>query len=188
MNTSEMKGMILWLIIGGTIGAVLGMWIGYMVATRAVSVEENKENEQRQEISSDDVNSMTDDGALIGSSVSESGDGALVSVQEQPAGLAVVVASIDIPRNGWIAIHEILDGALIGNVLGAARRDAGLYEGVVVNLLRATEPGSEYAVVLYVDNGNKEFDLQNDVPITDAAGNPTVVRFSAVTPPSPSGN
>jgi len=85
----------------------------------------------------------------------------VLAVHDQSAGSTVVVDSVQVPAPGvWVAVEELRDGNL-GNILGAARV-TGPATGVSVSLLRATVPGSTYAVVLYRDNGDGEFDATSD--------------------------
>lgn len=184
MNTENLKGALLWVIIGGTIGGLLGMWVGYTLGNQSPSIDGDKIPVADVQNSSDDPDGS---GVLIGTQASANGDGALLTIVDQPAGYAVIVAHLELPKSGWVAVHEVLPGDIIGNVLGAVRRDTGSYDAVVVDLLRATESGSSYAVVLYADNGNKEFDIRADIPITREDGTPIVERFAALLPVSPSG-
>ena len=51
------------------------------------------------------------------------------------------------------------------NALGAQRFDAGTYAEAHVDLLRNTEPGKTYFVILYNESGDGEFDLKEDTPL-----------------------
>lgn len=94
----------------------------------------------------------------------------------QTSGTQVHVKRVTVERAGWVAIHEI-EGGHVLNALGARRLDAGTHNDIVVELLRATEPGREYAAILYVDNGNKEFEVRGDLPMIDVKGNPLMQTF-----------
>lgn len=88
------------------------------------------------------------------SSLEESG---AVSVADQPAGPSVTVESVTVPPPGvWVAVREV-NGADLGNVLGAARV-VGPHSSITVTLLRSTEPKRSYAVELYRDDNNGAFD------------------------------
>lgn len=93
-----------------------------------------------------------------------------VDVEDQPAGNSVKISSIVLNEMGWVVIHEDASGKP-GNVLGAALVFAGEHSLVPVELLRNTEKGKTYHVVLHTDNGDRVFDLKKDFPITDSAGN-----------------
>jgi len=63
-------------------------------------------------------------------------------------------------------------------VLGAARVN-GPRSFVSVSLLRATEPNSSYAIELYRDDCNGEFDLATDSVYVDfATGAPVIAYFT----------
>lgn len=124
--------------------------------------------------------SNTTDGAVdtkqsvaAASSVEVSGDA--VSVQDQSAGNTVSVASATVPQTGWVAVR---DGN--GRVLGAARLEAGSHMSVQVELLRATESGGRYQVLLYVDDGDKAFDIHKDTLIMNADGSVSGAAFTAL--------
>lgn len=105
-------------------------------------------------------------------------DSGAASVNDQPSGDTVTVASVTVPPPGvWVAVREV-NGTDLGNVLGAARV-TGPRSDIVVPLLRATEPGLTYAVELYRDDGNDSFDLSNDsVYIDFSTGQPVTVYFT----------
>jgi hypothetical protein len=91
---------------------------------------------------------------------------ASVSVSNQAAGAIVTLGDTTFPTNdGWIAVREVEDGVL-GRILGAARYsiDLGLVPGSV-QLLRATEAGKTYAVTFFTENGDRVFDLNDDIII-----------------------
>ncbi len=89
-----------------------------------------------------------------------------VSVATQKAGNTVRVDAVTVsPPGVWVAVHEIMEEGL-GNVLGAARVHGPNIE-VLVPLLRGTEAGQTYAIVLYRDDGNGEFNLDKDSVYVD---------------------
>lgn len=102
----------------------------------------------------------------------------LLALTNQPAGDVVMVARVELPQDGWLVVHEVVDGH-VANALGAARKDAGTYEDIPIELLRKTDSGGSYVVILYVDDHDKEFDLKNDIPIVDPTGNPVMQQFMA---------
>ena len=91
------------------------------------------------------------------------GTGEAVTVRDQAAGASVAVASVTLNQMGWVAVRDE-----DGRVLGAARFDAGTMSDVSVPLLRATTANSSYQVLLYVDDGDREFDLHKDILIMGA--------------------
>ncbi len=96
----------------------------------------------------------------------------MISVDTQTAGNTVLVRKVNLQageKGGWIAVHEISDGVVV-NALGAARRESGEYVDTVVYLLRNTIKGGTYAIVLYSDDGDKQFNMKTDTPLTDDNG------------------
>lgn len=105
--------------------------------------------------------------------------GNTVSVRNQRAGSSVVVDTATLATDGWVVVHEeILDG-VIGNALGAARRNAGTYTDVAVELLRNTQPNKHYWVAVYADNGDKIFSLKDDAPLFGTMGELLLAGFTA---------
>jgi hypothetical protein len=114
---------------------------------------------------------------LKGNSVQPLPESGAVSVVNQPAGSSVIIESVTVPQPGvWIAVREV-NGADLGNVLGAVRVQ-GPRSTISVPLLRATEPGLPYAVELYRTDGGATFDLAtNSVYVDFVTGAPVIERF-----------
>lgn len=115
--------------------------------------------------------------------------GARVVAPDQPAGSSVRVTDVSLPPEGaWVVVHEIGPNAVFLNALGAHRYDTHVREGVV-QLLRPTEPGRQYAVVLYRDNGDRQFSLEEDFPLLDAQSHePIFDLFTATQSPQQTPN
>jgi hypothetical protein len=92
-----------------------------------------------------------------------------VAVIDQLAGDRVLLEEVTFETSGWAVVHEDIDGAP-GNALGAQRFDGGTRTDGYVELLRNTESGNLYYVILYLDDGDGEFDLKKDAPISSEEG------------------
>ena len=101
--------------------------------------------------------------------------GEAVTVRDQAAGSSVAVASVTLNQMGWVAVRDEN-----GRVLGAARFDAGTWSNVSVPLLRATTANSSYQVLLYVDDGDKQYDLHKDVLIMGTNGGVAGTTFKTL--------
>lgn len=88
----------------------------------------------------------------------------IVAAPNQSAGGTVLVNKVTSNTEIWVAVREDKNG-IMGNVLGAKKVAAGTSENVIVQLLRATVPGSKYYIVLFKDNGNGVFDSKMDTLI-----------------------
>jgi len=99
-----------------------------------------------------------------------------IDVRDQLAGNFATVAATTLSVDGWIVVHEESEGH-ITNALGAIRRDAGTYQDVEVPLLRATTAGTRYWVVLYSDDGDRQFSLATDFPLRTSEGSPITSSF-----------
>lgn len=87
-----------------------------------------------------------------------------LAVSDQAAGTQVYVTSAKLSQVSWIAVHDSKDW-----VLGAARFEPGTHTNALVPLLRGTEKGQKYQVVIYVDDGDKLFDFKKDQRTTSVA-------------------
>lgn len=97
-----------------------------------------------------------------------------VSVVDQSAGSNVAVKSVSLEAAGWVAVRDAS-----GKTLGAAWFPAGTQMNVSVSLLRATVAGQRYQVLLYADNGDKQFDLHTDTLLTQSDGSVAGTTFTA---------
>lgn len=88
---------------------------------------------------------------------------AFVSVDDQRAGGLVFIKHAEASKPTWIAVREVIDGS-IGNIIGA-EMVTGATDDVPVTLLRPTKAGQKYAVFLYQDNGDGQFDFKTDLLI-----------------------
>lgn len=101
-----------------------------------------------------------------------------ITVNDQFAGFTVSVDKLTLDTDGWVVIHEDIDGKP-GAILGASRRDAGTYEKVEIELVRNTEEGSTYYAMLHTDDGDRQFDHTKDLAITAGEGQPVMTAFEA---------
>jgi len=93
------------------------------------------------------------------------GDGEIV-VNDQPAGLTVELERATYPvSEGWIGVREF-DNEQLGFILGVVRfsESQSLVPEAII-LQRPTTPGSDYAVVVFTEDGDFDFNLANDVQI-----------------------
>ena len=120
------------------------------------------DTETDEEVSSPDT---TADAADKEPAELPTGEGA-VAVGDQAAGDRVALERVVFPIDeGWIAVRSYTDEQL-GNILGAARfsKEQGLVPEAVP-LLAPTTAGNEYAIVFFTENGDREFNLANDVQV-----------------------
>ena len=93
------------------------------------------------------------------------GDGKIV-VKDQPASSAIVLDSATYPvGEGWVGVREF-NNEQLGYILGVVRFSES--QGLVpseITLQRSTTAGRQYAVVVYTENGDFDFNLANDVQI-----------------------
>ena len=142
-------------IVGSFIaGFIIGIGIMFLIGDRVPSLNGNGGD--------DNVN-----GSGVGSTLMSENNS--IAVLDQLPGERVLLSGVSLENDGWVVIHEEVNGAL-GNALGAQRFDAGVREKGYVKLLRNTEANQTYHALLYDDNGDKEFNLEDDRPLRDSLG------------------
>ena len=67
--------------------------------------------------------------------------------------------SVAVVEPSWVVVRET------GWILGATRLESSA-NNVVVHLISETEQGRAYEVVIYVDDGDREFDYLRDMLVT----------------------
>lgn len=100
-------------------------------------------------------------------------------IVDQPADTRVVVSMIILKRSGWIAVHDLNADDSFGKILGARHFEEGQSFAQTVALLRATEEGKRYALVLHADDGDAKFDHTTEVPAKDKKGKFVFEAFTA---------
>lgn len=98
--------------------------------------------------------------------------GETVSAEDQAAGASAMI-SASLKKISWLAV---MDKDL--RILGAGRFVEGDVTGKV-ELLRATKAGETYFAVIFVDDGDKAFDLHKDMLVTTADGSVLGSEFKA---------
>lgn len=191
MTSDELKTAATGFLPGAVVGAVV-VWLAMSMTPAPVvpvtlpsdttdSTQDEKNAENSTEKSAGETQAPKGDtrpaAQQAGTNTLEAGD--------QPAGRAVLVKRVSLEKTSWIAVRDFADGK-IGNVLGASRKDKGTTQDVIIDLLRATEPGKQYAIVIFADNGDGAFSTKTDTPIL-AGAEPYRVTFSATTPVTPNG-
>ena len=82
----------------------------------------------------------------------------------QRAAESVWVDRAVLEQESWLTVREYTGGKL-GGILGAKRLPAGTHQAVVIELLAPTEPGKNYIIAVYLDNGDMLFDHRTDRPV-----------------------
>lgn len=164
--------------IGGFLLGVVAIWV-YDAAFVDDSLAQLPELDEATEESSDASRIGAATSTIIATVLPESDtQSETLAVRDQSAGGSVAVASVDLVAAGWIVVHEETNGT-IGNALGALRKDAGTHQNLTVPLLRDTQAGSRYWVILYTDDGDSLFSLDSDFPTLTGAGAPITSVFTA---------
>ena len=152
--------------VAGLIIGVLLVWVfgGDNKAADDAEIIEAETTEISLEETSNDTTTVAAD-TNTGAPSAQTGP-ASISVADQAAGDTVAITGAVYPNDeGWMGVRDSNNGQLSG-LLGVARfsKEQGLIP-TEIELQRATESGKEYAVVYYSDNGNRVFDLADDVQL-----------------------
>jgi hypothetical protein len=130
--------------------------------SKPVITEQSDDNE---EVSETDTTPNEPDDTTSDRPVLPVGNGS-VNVANQNASNRVTLSGVIFPiSEGWIGVREYNTGQL-GHLLGVVRFSEE--QGIVpseIYLQRSTTAGREYAVVIYTDNGDRSFNLAEDVQI-----------------------
>ncbi|MBI2612984.1 hypothetical protein HYW59_04245 [Candidatus Kaiserbacteria bacterium] len=166
-------------IVAGIILALIFIGGWWLIARNASLDTGEMETEREVEdtgmpTSSSAVNPSSVLGPLSEETPTIAGSHESIDVVDQPAGMTVKVSAATLAQTGWIAVRDV-----DGRTLGAGRFEAGVYADADVPLLRATTAGGRYQVLIYVDDGDKEFDLHKDILVTGADGTVAGDVFSA---------
>lgn len=145
-------------------GFILGVLIMWLISvTGATSLDEPEVNNTGEDVKDSAVSDSNTQDIHTGEIVVSPEDNK-IKIADQIAGNRVLFESVSISQPGWLVIHENKEGTL-GNALGARRYNAGNYTDGSVLLLRNTEVGNTYSAILYSDNGDKTFSLEDDKPL-----------------------
>ena len=146
-------------------GLIIGVGVMFLIGSSDLKPNTDVVGKELGGISNDGMTLKSENGSI--------------SVSDQLSGDRVLLDEVSFESVGWVVIHEENNGVL-GNALGARRFDAGLNKKGYVKLLRNTEIDQTYHALLYNDNGDKEFNLENDMPLRDSAGGFIEAVFNVV--------
>lgn len=156
-------GLIVWMFAGSTSEAPVVDETPDDTASETAGEEGNDTTDTNNDTNTTESNNGDEDTSGTSSedtmSNMEVGDGS-VTVSDQAAGDSVALEAVTYPMtDGWIGVTEYSNDR-VGTLLGVARFSEG--EGLVpenIQLLRATEPGKNYAVVFYGPAATNQFSL-----------------------------
>lgn len=170
-------------IIAGLVALVViigGGWLvarersGTVTGSAATTTDTTLGAASTSENTSDTSSASTDSTVPSAKNPVVSAAGETVTVSDQPAGDKVVVADVSLGKPSWVVIRDTK-----GWALGAAWFNES-QKGAEVALLRNTNPGQTYEAVVYVDNGDKKFELHGeDMLVTSSQGAPVSSTFTA---------
>ena len=165
-------------IVAGIVLALVfigGWWLIATNASNGGKAGAETQNDQLTGSSSEQVQPGSVLGPISEETPTITASNESIDVADQSAGMSVKVKEASLVQTGWIAVR---DGN--GRTLGAGRFEPGVNTDVDVPLLRATEAGQSYQALIYVDDGDKEFDLHKDILVTKDDGSVAGDIFSAL--------
>jgi len=120
-----------------------------------------------------ETSSVTPTGVSETARPSMTASGESITVADQAEGSAVDVSAMSLTKASWIAIKDTK-----GWILGAGWFPAGATSGTVP-LVRNTQKGLQYEAVVYVDDGDKAFDMHKDMLVSNTDGTLVNAMFMA---------
>lgn len=151
---------------------VIGLIVGFIIGYVAINDDHEDYDDHENDVFVENTSSLIDSALDADSSVTQEVTtptievrDILVSVSDQDAGNAVFVSEVNTPTEVWVAVREDRNGEL-WSILGARKVQAGIHQNIRVPLLRETEPGTLYHVVVYEEDGNGIFDHKADTLIS----------------------
>ena len=153
---------------------VVGLLIGGMLVWAFSGPSEDHHNEEEMEHEASEMveeteateeEEMDEEEEMVEAPKLEVGDGSVV-VNDQPSGMTVSLDRATYPvEEGWIGVRDYNNGQL-SFIKGVVRFSAaaGLVPEEIV-LQIPTQPGREYAVVMFTEDGDNNFNPAGDVQI-----------------------
>jgi hypothetical protein len=152
-------------VVGLLIGGML-VWAFSGPSTNAPTTTDDEASEEAADTTDESTTEEnTSEDTASDTPVLQVGTGAIV-VNDQPASATIALSSATYPvGEGWIGVREF-DNEQLGFILGVVRfsESQGLVPQEIV-LQRPTSAGKQYAVVVYTENGDFDFNLASDVQI-----------------------
>lgn len=156
---------------------VVAFLLGYGTSARIVNRNRAGNMDVPKTAGADAASSLAD----IASATAESSGANAIAAGDQPAGDAVAV-EVNTDKTAWAVVHEDRAGKP-GNILGAQLFPAGKHLSTIA-LLRGTEAGKKYYVMLHADDGDRAFDYTQDQPMTNESEDPIIDVFTAIASPA----
>lgn len=169
MNDMETNNMTQWVIIGAAVVVLVigGAWL----AMRGSQDDMDDTEVTLSTTTAPTTTTVESTTNIPKGTVTATSDGESVVVSSQKAGETVAIQAMSLTRASWIAVRDDM------SILGAAWFPSSATSGSV-DLQRATVAGKSYRVVIYVDDGDKKFDLHAD-QLVSSDGAPVGVAFDA---------
>ncbi len=154
-------------VVGLLIGGMLVWAFSGPSADAPNDDQDAAETEEAAEMNTDSDNETADSDEEAADTVATLpvGDGSVV-IDDQPASASITINRATYPvSEGWIGVRDFQNEQL-GYILGVVRfsESQGLVPTEII-LQRPTTPGRQYAVVIYTEDGDFQFNLAGDVQI-----------------------
>jgi len=161
-------------VVAFVVGLLIGGMLVWAFSGPSVDAPKDQDNQADSEMGDEmDATSDMDDESAESEATAENqpapelqvGDGEVV-VPDQPASMSIELESATYPvSEGWIGVREFNNDNL-GFILGVVRFSES--QGLIpseITLQRSTTAGNRYAIVIYTEDGDFEFNLAGDVQI-----------------------
>ncbi len=161
-------------VVAFVVGLLIGGLLVWAFSAPDEQPRDNDREDERTEEAADDnndddeattENETTPTGTTTPAPTLSVGEGN-VALADTAAGTRVALGDVTYPvEEGWIGVRNYQDGRL-GYLLGVVRfsEEQGLVPDEIV-LQTPTRAGAQYAVVMYTDDGDRQFNLAADTQI-----------------------
>ncbi len=159
-------------VVGLLIGGLL-VW-AFSSPTPSEAPDKQEQKEEKAEESKTEESTSTEESKASDANTNNTEEVVLpvgegkITVGDQAASAAITLEGATYPiAEGWVGVRDYSNGQL-GGLLGVVRfsETQGLVPAEIV-LQRSTVAGNEYAVVVFKENGDREFNLAEDAQISE---------------------
>ena len=154
-------------VVGLLIGGML-VWAFSGPSAQAPMADQDQSDEEMADMDEDMTNDESDDSETSEETETPAlqvGNGEIV-VPDQAASASIELESATYPvSEGWIGVRQFNNDQL-GYILGVVRFSES--QGLIpseITLVQPTTPGARYAVVIFTEDGDFDFNLAGDVQI-----------------------
>ena len=161
--------------------AIIGLAVIVALALLAQGMSPSTDDADTQATSTPGTGTPRVPGATTGTTTPTTN---ALAVSTQKPGSIVNVGLVSLTQPGFVVIRSAIHNGTVDSAGAVIASSPLLTKGLRTDLTisATTSPSSVYFAELHLDNGNKTFNINEDLVARDPGGNAIVVRFSASAP------